>query len=77
MNDDSTWDKQGAGLDPTHPAAQSFYNSQVDLYASWGVSTRRCFATHSHTQAQSISQSSALGSESVRGLAQVCVIRWT
>jgi hypothetical protein len=32
-----TWDKQGVGLDPTHPAAQSFYNSQVDLYASWGV----------------------------------------
>lgn len=33
-----TWDKQGAGLDPSHPAAQSFYTSLVDLYSSWGVS---------------------------------------
>ena len=32
-----TWDSQGAGLNPAHPAAQSFYNSQVDLYAGWGV----------------------------------------
>jgi hypothetical protein len=32
-----TWDKQGVGLDPAHPAAQSFYNSLVELYASWGV----------------------------------------
>ena len=32
-----TWDKQGAGLNPSHPAAQSFYHSQVDLYAGWGV----------------------------------------
>ena len=32
-----TWDTQGAGLDPTHPASQTFYNGLVDLYASWGV----------------------------------------
>jgi alpha-galactosidase len=32
-----TWDRQGRGLDATHPAAQSFYNSVVDLYASWGI----------------------------------------
>ena len=32
-----TWDKQGVGLNPQHPAAQSFYNSLVMLYASWGV----------------------------------------
>ena len=37
-----TWDRQGAGLNPTHPAAQSFYNSVVDLYASWGVSVCVC-----------------------------------
>lgn len=72
MNDDSTWDKQGAGLDPTHPAAQSFYNSQVDLYASWGVSTRRCFATHTATHKHSRSVKAALS-----GLNLSAVWRWS
>ena len=57
MNDDSTWDKQGAGLDPTHPAAQSFYNSQVDLYASWGVSPYTALLRHSQPHTSTVDQS--------------------
>eukprot|EP01047_Picozoa_sp_COSAG01_P054390 COSAG01_NODE_5939_length_3941_cov_35.353462_2_plen_161_part_00 len=32
-----TWDKEGQGLDPSHPAAQSYYDSLVSMYADWGV----------------------------------------
>jgi hypothetical protein len=32
-----TWDKDGIGVDPTHPAAQAYYNSVVSLYADWGI----------------------------------------
>ena len=32
-----TWDSEGVGIDATHPAAQTYYNSVVELYASWGV----------------------------------------
>eukprot|EP01052_Picozoa_sp_SAG31_P014309 SAG31_NODE_884_length_11256_cov_2.889666_9_plen_212_part_00 len=39
-----TWDKSGIGLDPDHAASQSFYNSVVDLYASWGVRLSGCHA---------------------------------
>eukprot|EP00035_Acanthoeca_spectabilis_P025771 m.459843 g.459843 ORF g.459843 m.459843 type:complete len:481 (-) comp21844_c0_seq1:154-1596(-) len=32
-----TWDKNGVGINAKHPDAQTFYNSIVELYTSWGV----------------------------------------
>lgn len=32
-----TWAKQYIGIDASHPDAQAYYNSQVDLYAEWGL----------------------------------------
>ena len=32
-----TWDVQGRGVDASHPGAQPFYDSLVQLYADWGV----------------------------------------
>ena len=32
-----TWDVQGRGVDASHPGAQAYYDSLVQLYADWGV----------------------------------------
>ena len=32
-----TWDSIGIGLNVTHPGAQPFYDSILELYAEWGV----------------------------------------
>ena len=32
-----TWDKEGVGLNASHPAAAAYYDSVVALYAEWGV----------------------------------------
>jgi hypothetical protein len=32
-----TWDQKAIGINASHPAAQTYYDSVVALYASWGV----------------------------------------
>ena len=32
-----TWASQYVGIDARHPAAQAYYNSEIDLYADWGL----------------------------------------
>ena len=62
-----TWDKQGVGLDPTHPAAQAFYHSQVQLYASWGVDLIKWDCMYENSNAN-LGMASAYAGEAVLAL---------
>ena len=37
MNSTCAWNPDNYGLDHSHPAAQAYYDSQLELFASWGV----------------------------------------
>jgi alpha-galactosidase len=48
ITDTCPWNSYNYGIDPTKPAAQAYYDSIVNLYASWGVDFLKvdCIASH-------------------------------
>jgi hypothetical protein len=55
-----TWDQSAIGINASHPAAQAYYDSVVDLYATWGVDLIKWDCLYDYDNEFSIEETLAL-----------------